>query len=127
MEENTLFIELTRLAVHSAVSIAVLYVLFHFVTKTLPEMLERLAATWTAALQHQTSIFTTTVQEQTKAHGEMTAHQISLQQALVQNIGQQMLHLTQVITSLEKQVEINGKNIESWRPSHGRRKEDTGP
>lgn len=120
MPTDTLFVEMARLAVHSAVSIAVLYVLFHLVTKTMPEVIKELTELWTNAAR-----------EQTRLYGEMTTHQNALQQALVQTMATQMTGQTQAILALEKQVELQSKAIadmqESWKPAAHRRATDVGP
>lgn len=121
---DNLWIELAKLVVHSAVSIVVLYVLFHLVTKTMPEVVKELTTLWTTAAR-----------EQTKLYSEMTTHQNALQQSLVQMTAQQITQHTQAILALENQIALQNKAIEAqtkaletWKPSGpGRRKEDTGP
>lgn len=117
--DSTLWIELAKLLVHSAVSICVLYVLFHLVTRTMPEVVKELTSLWTNAAQQQTRLYS-----------EMTVHQNALQQSLVQTMAQQMTSQTQAIMALEKQIELQNKAItdmqQSWKPQ-GRRKEDSGP
>jgi len=97
--------ELLKLGVTNVVALAVLYVLFHLMTHTIPGMFRELTATGTNALQHQTEVYTQASNNQTRLYAELTTSQNALLQAQTRVMTDQMLQQTEAIKSLEASMQ----------------------